>query len=1206
MSAYQFAGRGGSDTDGHFELFDLTVHLGPDDIPWISAASAAGAVYGIPRGEKSLPRLPDLLDLVYDYTDAVLYAEQQSDPELSHVLGQLIFGDPMVLQLFQATRGVAADRGRQVLFRLLASPHLAVLPWELLPDPAAVRDSDGYRYLALAPDTYLVRLARGRFYPTGTALLEAPLNLLIVLSSPTPQRASEDWLSFDIYEVKRALLEELSPLEQDGLLRIDVEDRPTLYNLRRRIGAQRRGYHLFHYVGHALPDRLILEDRAGRRKDVTSSQLVEVLRLCPDLRLAVFAGCETARAARDPESLDTRRAVGWRDLLSLADHCVQEACPAVVGMQAVLPFSAERVFTRFFYQALASGYSTAEALRMARSAIRGDERFGGDLLDWSVPALFVGSTEPGPLVPRSGAASRPTVRLRSELKLGFRQSEERFFARELPLRQAVDVLNGLTPQRVLVITGAMGVGKTSLVDRALEELGKVIRPEEREGAVTHVLYAHFDRLVPQVVQACEALDAGAMPDLDELKRLKPDCVLERLCRLATELLRQGGGTPRAKDDNWSVVEWWERIVEDLVQHRFVLAIDQVGRLDRGQSGLLERLVGHWLEARSAADLETAPKGKLLADLQEELSALQKSRERSEGVPQSMPEQLALVRTELPQEVIKLLNGLPDRLLLESRQVFEHLLERQVAELSYAVALQAASGEPAPDAGDSGDPMVALEATEGVHRSLGEAIVEPAPDAGGSGDLVAALEAIEAVRTSLGEGLRILADRRSPARIVITAAEKPRYFLDLPEDLVFEMRLAQLTWPETWRWIRRNLPALTGFGEDYLSQLWPYLGARLARWEELEGRVLRGLPERGRSVNLHALATEIAPRRPAQPSGAGALTARRGQRALRIAVAGPLLAGPDAVAKAITRLAIEHGIGGQVVLGADEAGALATLIDEPSPFDEKGGTSARKILLWLKHVLAKQPDIVLLDYRRLIPLEWIDESVAVNTEDASPQDRRADTVAEHTMLRSMYYLCLLIAAGGHKEAMPGVPAPCVYPEVLGVGPLDNDGRLRPYAWWHPDLGKPDLFMADDLSRTALATAVQPDRLDFHQRTQTWGSSFSALHAVATAALVWSIMPDLSPHAIWKMLDEASNPIAGMEPARSLRIEDAVALARRRAVQRALRVGPASFQTLGASTGLDARALWTTLDSLLKKEEVIRLTSGRLERFQLLRGRHEMET
>ena len=484
---------------------------------------------------ETLPLLSDIIDKVYDYTDAVRFAEMTPDPELAKILGELVFGHPMLLQLFQATRGVAADRGRQLLVRILASPHLAVLPWELLPDPAAVQAA-GATATWRWPRTLIWCGWRGAFLiRPAVALLEAPLNMLLVLSSPTARDYTED-LTFDIFEVKRGLLAELAPLEKLGLLHIDVEDRPTLDNLRRKIGAQRRGYHLFHYVGHALPDQLILEDSAGRREAVASHKLMEILRLCPDLRLAVFAGCETARPDRDPASVDPEE--GWRELLSLADYCVQEACPAVIGMQAVLPFSTERLFTRFFYQAVATGYSVAEAMRLARGAIHGDERLGGDLLNWSVPALFVGSSEPGALVPRSAPSASPASSPKLwELKLGLRQSESRFFGRELPLRQAVDIMTGQTPEHVLLITGAVGVGKTCLVDRVLEEI---------DDKVTHVLYLFFDRMAPEVVEACNTLEKGEMPDLSKLKNLKPDKALEYLCNRASELLHYSGITTRVR------------------------------------------------------------------------------------------------------------------------------------------------------------------------------------------------------------------------------------------------------------------------------------------------------------------------------------------------------------------------------------------------------------------------------------------------------------------------------------------------------------------------------------------------------------------------------------------------------------------------------------------------------------------------------------
>ena len=142
-----------------FETFDLAVHLGPELIPWISASSRIGHVR-IPRGDAGLPALNDLLDFVYDYTDAVYFAEREPAPEISRILEKLVFGDPLVLELFQATRAAAGDRGRQFLVRILASPHLAVLPWELLPDPGARQAGQRGRF-ALIGCSHLLPPRRG-------------------------------------------------------------------------------------------------------------------------------------------------------------------------------------------------------------------------------------------------------------------------------------------------------------------------------------------------------------------------------------------------------------------------------------------------------------------------------------------------------------------------------------------------------------------------------------------------------------------------------------------------------------------------------------------------------------------------------------------------------------------------------------------------------------------------------------------------------------------------------------------------------------------------------------------------------------------------------------------------------------------------------------------------------------------------------------
>lgn len=1135
--------------DSGFEVFDLSIQLGPGLRPWLSASSRLGHVHGIPRRDPQVPSLDDLLDSVYDFVDAVRFAEPEPDPDLARSLGHLVFGEPAVLELFQATRGAAADRGRELLVRILASPHLAVLPWELLPDPTRRETEAAPRFLTLAPDASVVRLARGRRYPVRREPLEPPLRLLVVLSSPQGRDPGDDSLSFDIYEEKQSLLAELLPLVEAGLLSVDVEDHPTLENLRRRIGGERRGYHLFHYLGHAQPDGLILEDAEGRRDDESGAGFTEVLRLCPDLRLAVFAGCETARAAGDPLALDAEGAVGWRHLLSLADRGVQECCPVVVGMQAVLPFRTERLFTRFFYQGLASGYSVAGAARLARGATRTDRHAGGDLLDWAVPVVFVGGDDPGPLLPRAAAGVPPRKPERHVLKIGLAQRETRFFARDVALRQALDVLGGDTPEHVLVVTGPRGVGKTLLVDRAFEELAL-----ETTAGPLWQLYLRLEELLPEYQQFRALhrgdLGTGARMSLGGLEAGAP---LDRLCRLVAQLLARSDGRRRDPEPGWSPVEWWGWLVEEMASRRFLLAIDEMEGLVEMEEAIVGRLQDAWLAPRLARIQAEASAGG--PDLAGQLDRLVEALSgESEHAPGSRTKRSNLLIEELGALVDLVGAGPPAGLGRVASDVLIEAAESLLSRLS------------------EGEPVAAVLATV-----EGRAPSEEEREA-----LAGDLSRLRAASRTLGRALGGLAERRSPSRLALTARDLPDDFLRAESQFV--VRLGHLTWPETWRWIRRNLPGLLRYGEDCLARLWPRLGSELERWEELERRLLAASAP---DAALSSVAAELAPR----PRGRPASERPRRERPLRVAVAGPFLAGPQALAAAFTRLAAQQGVGGRAVAtGDDDSGSLAVLVNEPSPFSPEGTAEPDAILAWIARVSRHQPDVILLDYGSPASLPL-------------PEPH----VPERQLLRSLRHRALLIAAGGNRlpgETQERVWVPGGYKEVLSIGPLSADLRLQPYAEWAPKLGKPDLFVVDELQGTPLADALAPEalRLADPKAPGTRGASFAALHAVAIAVLVWASLPDLTPRAVRKLLEVAARPVEGHgRPApRRLDLADALGEARRRLVRATLSRGPCSQQALAALTGLGVDVVRRTLAGLIPAE-VRRLPRGRLERYELVSDR-----
>lgn len=1142
-------------SQAEFETFDLSVNLGPDLKPWVSASSRLGVVHGVPRGGGTATAIEDLLDLVYDYADSVHFAEPQASPALANKLTEIVFGDPEVLALFQATRGSAADRERQLLVRILASPHFSSLPWELLADPTRERGGTVGRYLTLAPDAHVARLARGRTYPTPTHQLVPPLNLLVALSSPSEDDPSRDSLAFDIFEVKQGLLAQLKPLEDAGLLTIDVEDRPTLENLRRRVGSRRGGYHLFHYVGHAAPDVLVLEDESGRSEEQSSDRFAEVMRLCPDLRLMVFAGCETARPAGDPMRLDPRTSVGWRDLLSLADRCVQDVSPVVIGMQAVLPFRTERLFTRFFYQGLATGYSVAHSLRLARGATRGDRRVGGALLDWSVPVMLLGGGEPGPLVPRGSLGTPRPASPRRDLKLGLRQPENRFFARDVALRQAVDVLSGRTRERVLVVTGPAGVGKTALIDRALQEVERAHDQLDEEGTPDHVLYVKLARLAPQLQAALTAAQEDDRAFHTQAAGLEPESILCELCQFVAELLTDGQGSRPIRDPSWAPCDWWDRLVEELTRTPFLIVIDDVDLLDEVEFACLVPFAREWLAGR----IGETPKAKR-PDLIEPLELL-----------------AAWLRNDRPDAIKDLREAklAPDDLL---RQLEVEADQRLVKATWRAVSSVVEEALDLLDVKGVANPTldVALKRYRNSEQGRDKAALK------------ALLQTTIRCREVLDRAFRAMADRRSRSRLVLAAAENPAGLGSEDPDERFEMRVGRLTWKETWRWIRRNLPGLVGQGEEHLFGHWARLGTDLDRWDAFEREVVRA---RGGPVDTNRLLDEIAPRpKPGKVRESELASRRRGDRALRIAAAGPALADPAKVADAIARLATEHGVGGRVVVGSPEgAGALAVLIDEPSPFrGMESPVSERSVLNWLRNVARQRPDIVLLDYGANV----------------QPDPKGWEGHPQRKLLRRIMHRCLLVGSGGNdgQHGKNLVLIPAAFPEVLAVGPARPDGSMQPYASRNGKVRKPDLFMQDGIESTPLYQAVNPKRLVTGagrgvDREATRGSTFASLHAIAAAVLVWSLQPWLSPRGVRRALLDASKPIPGEHErwAKFLRLEDALARARRNVVERALAGGACSIQTLSAITGLEGQLVRDTVEELGKEGRVRRLPRSRIDRF-----------
>ena len=458
-----------------FEVLDISLVLGAGEPGgaqqnlWLTADSSQGSVRAVPVPMPDLARILGSDTRPVDWLDGSI-RNSQADRELGLALGRelsaTLFGPQVVRELFDRARGVAAANGRPLLLRVLGAPNeIAEWPWELSTDPM-----DPELPIALSRDLHLIRTPRVRTYPLRSAPIPPPLNLLVVLSSPLS--AADETIQmdpFDLYEAKRHLMAELRPLIAAGLLEVEVEDRPTIVSLRRRIGRRRQGFHAVHYLGHANQRGLALETASGRTSLVKSAHFSAILQHNPDLRLVVFSGCRTAQAPIE----EKRDPWDWEGELSIAHLAVRDAASAVIGMQAVLPFNTERSFTRSFYSALTAGHSIAQSLKLARAALWDGAEGKSELLDWSVPTLYCGGGDPGAILDPSAPAVPVELPRRVSLRISPVQKELRFVSRYAQLREAIDILSGRNSTRLLCVQGINGIRPedlSSFIDRAMEEL----------------------------------------------------------------------------------------------------------------------------------------------------------------------------------------------------------------------------------------------------------------------------------------------------------------------------------------------------------------------------------------------------------------------------------------------------------------------------------------------------------------------------------------------------------------------------------------------------------------------------------------------------------------------------------------------------------------------------------------------------------------
>ncbi len=141
-------------------------------------------------------------------------------------------------------------------------------------------------------------------------------------------------------------------------------------------------YDVIHYAGHAFFDRerpgesgLVLADG-----ELTGAALAALRRLPP---LVVFNACESARLRRSGQgkrAAPTRRALGIRTNLTLAETLLRAGLAQYIGTHWPVEDASATAFASTFYRALLRGATVGSALVRARRAVR--ERRSPDWADY--------------------------------------------------------------------------------------------------------------------------------------------------------------------------------------------------------------------------------------------------------------------------------------------------------------------------------------------------------------------------------------------------------------------------------------------------------------------------------------------------------------------------------------------------------------------------------------------------------------------------------------------------------------------------------------------------------------------------------------------------------------------------------------------------------------------------------------------------------
>ena len=299
----------------------------------------------------------------------------------------------------------------------------------------------------------------------------------------------------DLPQELRGLQGILEEAERAGLCRVKLLSNATLDQIFDAFTRNRDRVTILHYAGHADSGRLLLESGVAGGSPAHAAGLATYLRECSGLQLVFLNGCSTRAQVAG---------------------LLEAGVPAVIATARAIDDGMARAFAVAFYTELASGVPLRAAFEKARGrvqAARGEgpksyyrSRDFGDLANdadspdpadddgfpwefrprtdlvkiWSLPDA-AGNPEFG--LPRLPQGVLPESPFR-HLHWFTDKDAEVFFGRGYQVRELYDEIIDPAGSPIVLLYGASGVGKSSLLDAGvvprLEAGGQIVRYRRRD------------------------------------------------------------------------------------------------------------------------------------------------------------------------------------------------------------------------------------------------------------------------------------------------------------------------------------------------------------------------------------------------------------------------------------------------------------------------------------------------------------------------------------------------------------------------------------------------------------------------------------------------------------------------------------------------------------------------------------------------------